>query len=244
MSNHIRLDNVAHRDLHIILERSAQYGDNIACIGVFPIEFRRLQAQYPIVFRKNGTTDQYEPIALFGFEEGENLFLGEDGWMARYIPLSIERQPFLIGFDEATENGVPVQVPVVHIDADSPRISDEEGEPVFLEHGGNSPFLEHINAVLATIHDGHTYNKGFSEALETWQLLEPFTVDVVLKDGSKHKLAGFHTINEKSLQALDAEALAQMHAAGYLEHIYMAMASLANFAPLIDRKNALLEQSG
>ena len=42
---------------------------------------------------------------MFGVEEGENLFLDEKGWNASYIPLNIMRQPFLIGFQEKTQEG-------------------------------------------------------------------------------------------------------------------------------------------
>ena len=155
MANHQLLDNITHKDLKVITDRAAWYGDDVACTGIFPFEFRRVQAEYPIVFQKNATTGGFEALAMFGFAEGENLFLGSDGWDASYIPLTIERQPFLIGFKTTTEGGVPVEEPVVHIDMDSPRVSETEGDAVFLEHGGYSPYLEHINSVLMAIHDGH-----------------------------------------------------------------------------------------
>lgn len=240
MSNHVLLDNVTHKDLRVITDRSPQYGDEVTFSGVFASEFRRVQAEYPIVFKKRVTTGQIEPVAMFGLAERENLFLGADGWGARYVPLTIQRQPFLIGFQSTSEQGVPTEKPVIHVDMDSPRLSVTEGEAVFLEHGGNSPYLERMNSVLATIHDGHEYNKGFVAALEEFGLLEPFALEVTLNDGSKHRLAGFHTIAEQPLNALNGEALARLHAAGYLEQVYMAMASLANFANLIERKNARL----
>lgn len=240
MANHQLLDNITHKDLKVIADRAAWYGDDIACAGVFPVEFRRVQAEYPIVFRKNATSGQFEPIAMFGFADGENLFLGPDGWVANYIPLTIERQPFLIGFKTTTEGGIPKDEPVVHVDMDSPRVSQTEGVPVFLEHGGYSPYLEHINSVLMAIHDGHDYNKGFSDALAEFKLLEPFSLEVELNDRSKHKLAGFYTINEEKLNTLDGDSLAKLHAHGYLEHIYMVMASISNFTILINKKNERL----
>ena len=208
MANHQLLDNITHKDLRIITDRAAWYGDDVACTGVFPLEFRRLQAEYPIAFQKNAKTGNFDSIAVFGFAEGENLFLGSDE-------------------------------PVVHIDMDSPRVSETEGVPVFLEHGGHSPYLEHINSVLKAIYEGYQQNQQFSEALVEFDLLEPFTLEVELRDGSKQRLSGLHTINEPKLIALDGEALAKLHGNGFLEHIYMVMASVANFRTLIDRKNAL-----
>jgi hypothetical protein len=240
MANHQLLDNITHKDLRIITDRAAWYGDDIALTGVYPLEFRRLQAEYPIAFQRNAKAGSFDSIAIFGFAEGENLFLSSDGWDAGYVPMSIERQPFLIGFQTTTDGGVLTDEPVVHIDMDSPRVSKTEGAPVFLEHGGHSPYLEHISSVLMAINDGHEQNKRFSQALTDLDLLEPFTLEIKLNDGSTHKLAGLHTINEEKLNALDGESLAKLHVNGYLEHIYMVMASISNFKTLIDRKNARL----
>ncbi len=237
MANHVLLDNVTHKDLRIITTRSARYGDNVASARIFPSEFRRAQAEYPIVFRENESEGCFDALAMFGLEGGENLFLENETWSARYVPLTIQRQPFLVGFQQQAEGGVPVREAVVHIDMDSPRVSESEGEPVFLEHGGVSPYLEHISSVLKAISEGHEYNKGFSDALVRHQLLEPFTLEVELNNGGKFKLMGFHTIHEENLKALDGDALASLHSNGYLEHIYMAMASIANFSVLIEQKN-------
>lgn len=240
MANQVLLDNVAHKNLRIITTRSARYGDNIANTSVFPSEFRRVQAEYPIVFREDASEGYFEPVAMLGLEGGENLFLEDDTWNARYVPLMIQRQPFLIGFQQHTEGGVPVKEAVIYIDMNSPRISESEGEAVFLEHGGVSPYLEHVTSVLKAINEGHKYNKGFSDALIKYELLEPFALEVELNNGSKFKLLGFHTIDEEKLNALDGDALESLHSRGYLEHIYMTMASIANFSVLIQEKNERL----
>lgn len=240
MSNHVLLDNVNHKDLRIITRRSAQYGDDITCTGIFPVEYRQVQAEYPIVFRKSNDTGAFESVALFGLANSENLFLGNDGWNANYIPLSIQRQPFLIGFQNQSVDGIPTENPVVHIDTDSPRVSRTEGEALYLEQGGSSPYLENMSSVLLTILEGHEAMKGFSSMLNELQLLEPFTLEVELNDHSKHTLSSFYTINEERLRKLSAENLEQLHRKAYLEHIYMALASVINIRTLIDLKNKRL----
>jgi hypothetical protein len=50
-----------------------------------------------------------------------------------------------------------------------------------------------------------------------------------------------HTINEEKLNDLDTAGLAKLHANGYLEHVYMVLASIANFRTLIEKKNARLK---
>lgn len=229
MSNTVLLNNVDHKDLRVINSRSAEYGDNVMFAITFPSEFRNLQAHYPIVFRKSPDGVTFQPIALFGFQEGENLFLGRDGWDAAYLPLTIERQPFLIGVGGGEL--------MVHVDLNNPRISATAGEPVFLAHGGTTEFLERMNSVLLSIHQGLEGMPAFIAALLQHELLESFVLDIELNDGSQNRLAGFYAINEDRLNSLNGNVLEQMNKAGYLQAIYMVIASFSNFRALIERKN-------
>ncbi len=228
MANPVLLNNIDHKDLRVITRHAPGLTDSHAFVPTFPGEFRLLQAHYPIIFRKEG--DAFEPVALLGFESDENLFLSENGWDASTLPLLVDRLPFLIGRD-----GDEL---MIHIDLDSPRVSQTEGEPIFLPHGGMSPYLENINSMLLTVHEGMAANGAFIETLVKHELLEGFSLDVTLDDGSQNRLAGFYTINEDKLAALDAASLDSLHKAGYLSAIYFQLASLSNFRALIDRKNA------
>jgi hypothetical protein len=229
MTNHALLNNVDHKDLRVITTRSAQYGDDVMYAVTFPSEFRNIQAHYPIVFRKN-VQGQFEPIALLGFQERQNLFLTPHGWDATYIPLTIERLPFLIGFSADKQ-------PMMHVDLDSPRISRSEGEAVFREYGGNTEFLERMSSVLLAIHQGVAGVQPFVAALMEHELLESFVLDVQLANGSQNRLAGFYAINEERLLNLNGAVLERFNRAGYLQAIHMAIASLSQFRALIERMN-------
>ena len=129
--NNVLLNNIDHKDLRVITKRAAAYGDDVKFALTFPAEFRNIQAHYPIVFHK--TADgKFQSIALLGFQDKENLFLGPDGWDAPYVPLSVERQPFLIGFRD--------REPMVHIDLASPRVSRTEGEALFRNMAARATF--------------------------------------------------------------------------------------------------------
>jgi hypothetical protein len=240
MAKHVLLNNVEHKDLRVITRRSAQYGDDVMCALTFPAEFRNVQAHYPIFFRKAADSGQFQPFAMFGLRDGENLFLGERGWDATYVPLTIERQPFLIGFQPgAAGTGAEHQM-VVHVDLDSPRISRTEGEPVFLEYGGVSEYLQRVNSVLGAIHAGVESTPPFVAALLELDLLESFALDMRLADGTDHRVAGFYTINEERLSALDGAQLERLNRAGHLLPVFMVIASLSNIRALIERKNRRL----
>jgi hypothetical protein len=243
MANYQLLNNIDHKDLRIIIDRSAEYGDDVWYATTFPEEFRHVQRHYPIFFTRNPDSGEIHALAMFGVEEGENLFLDERGWEAGYIPLDIVRKPFLIGFQDQQGQGGASREPVITVDMDSPRVSTGRGEAVFLEHGGNSPYIEQVGSILKALHQGLRRSGPFYDVLAELDLLESFVVDVQLKDGSEHRMTGFHTINEDRLKALDGEQLAMLSQRGYLEAIYMVIASMSHLPDLIDRKNARRQRS-
>lgn len=241
MTEHVMLDNVSHKDLRVRAGYSKGCGYDVNVAQVFPVEFGQLQTEYPLFFIKNAERGHFDTVALLGFKEKENLYLTDNGWDATVIPLTVERQPFLIGFQEQTVDGVPTELPVVHIDLDHPAVGDDSGERVFLEHGGESPYLERITSVLMTIHQGHERSQSLSNSLVGLELIESLAVDIELDDGSRQGLAGLYTINEEKLQGLNAGALEALHKKGHLQDIYMMLASMPNLSRLIARKNQLLK---
>ncbi|MBU2178760.1 MAG: SapC family protein [Gammaproteobacteria bacterium] len=243
MSNIVLLNSVEHQPLKVITERGASYGDNVWFTPTFPLEFRSVQAQYPIFFHKDQQTGKLYPVALFGFSHQENLFLQHNNWQHSYIPLSVLRLPFLIGQQTVREDGVEHQQRVIHLDLNHPRVSKEQGEALFLPFGGNSPYLEQVAGMLETLHLGLQDSQQFVEQLLALQLLESFTLDVQLDDGTKHQMIGFYTINEERLKELSAEALQALHQRGYLQAIYMAIASQSNVRNLLQLKNQLSQQA-
>lgn len=240
MAKHELLNNNDHKDLKIITKRSAALGENVAYVTTFPQEFTSLQAHYPICFRKEPSSGKLFPVALLGFEEGENLFLQNEHWDAYYIPCMLERMPFSIAKQAVTVDGQKTLQSVVCIDMDSPRVNRSEGQPIFLEFGGNSAYLERVVAMLDAIEAGHHSNDEFIAMLTAMQLIESFTLEVELNNGSKHSLMGYYTINPEKLAELSGEALAQLHSHGYLQAIYMMLASQAQFRHLVELKNKKL----
>ena len=241
MSKYSLLSQSEHAKLRVITERGAAYGDNLMYAMTFPLEFRNIESSYPIFFAKDGESGQFYPLALFGFQRDENLYLNGSHWDATYMPMMVERNPFLIGFQQSpdVENGE--KRPVVSINVESPRVSETEGEALFTDSGEPSEYLQKSMENLQTIHRGHEQNKTFIAALLENDLLEVFNLDITLKDGSNNRLEGFYTINEEKLAGLQAETLGQLHEQGFLQAIYMAVASFSRVSGLIAKKNASLD---
>jgi hypothetical protein len=236
MTNRVLLNNIDHQTLRVITQRSAEFGDNINQALVFSTEFEELQREYPIFFRKDSNGD-FQSVVLLGLDKDENLFLDETGWQARYVPAVQERGPFLIGFQKQAGDGEALPEPMIHVDLDHPRISKTEGEPVFLPHGGNSPYLNRIAHTLRSIHHGAELAKPMFAALEAEGLIEPVGVEIELDDRTQYKLPGLYTIGADRLARLDGASLERLHRAGFLRLAFCVVMSLGNVSRLIDMKN-------
>lgn len=228
MSQPVLLNPVEHRTLRVRAGHGAALGDDVMYALTFPAEFRNVQSHYPIVFRRD-PEERFHPLVLFGLEDGRNLFLEGERWDATYVPLSVRRHPFLIGLagDER----------LIHVDLAHPRVRGGYGEPLFEETGVATEFLEQAKSVLQALHDGLIATPAFTDALVAHGLLESFVLDVELDDGSHNRLAGFHTIDEGRLQALEGAALEHLSRDGHLLPIYMVLASVSRFRDLIERTN-------
>lgn len=233
MSQHQILNPADHGQLRIHTEAGAAFGDNVMASLAMPAEFREVQAHYPIVFRRDAETGKLAALALFGFEAGENLYLNGSTWEARYRPMAHAVQPFLIG--RPADEGTP---PQVHIDMANPRVATGgEGMRVFDDTGAPTPYLESIASMLGDLDYAWQEGAAFFTAVEAYGLVEPFTLEVTLDDGSIQSLVGYLTIHEERLSSLDGEALTDLMAQGHLARIYMVLASLAQFGNLVSRKN-------
>lgn len=232
MSAPVLLNNVDHHDVRVLLERGRLFGDAVGQTIVFPTEFEALQREYPIVFRCD-PEGVYRAVALLGLETNENLYLDGPRWAARYVPALMQRGPFSIGLPAAEGEGDPM----IHIDLAHPRINRTDGEPLFLEHGGNAPYLDHVAAVLQAIYIGHQQTAPMFAAFQACNLIEPVTIEIELADGRRYAIADCFTIAADRLARLDGDALERLHRADFLRAAIWAGASLGNIGLLTDAKN-------
>ena len=228
----VLLNNVDHHDLRVITRHGPEFGDSVSQVLAFPTEFEWLQREYPIVLRKS-SEGPLRPVALLGLARSENLFLDDEGgWRASNVPALMQRGPFSIA---APDDGQGE--PMIRIDLDSPRISRSEGEPIFLPHGGNSPYLERTAAVLQAIYAGHRLLDPMVAAFEAARLLQPINLEVRVGETEVHVVPEVLTIDRARLAALGGTELAELHRHGFLQSAFLLAASLGNVQRLADLKN-------
>ena len=240
MTNPVLLDSNTHLNIRIVQGYSADLGDNVCIVPVVPREFAKIAAHYPILLTKEGNTGQFVFNALLGFEEGENLFLEQQQWLAEYIPLHIKRLPFSIGVQVQDVDGQEQHNPMINIDMDSPRVSNSEGERLFQEHGGQTQYLQNVNSMLAELINGGKQTKAFVQTLLDAELIESIKISITLDNGKNLATEGLYSINQEKLAALNADQLDSLHKSGLLELVFLLKSSLEHLPTMIARKNQRL----
>jgi SapC len=239
MTQLVALDSRTHRDVRVV-PRPGRECVEINAVSVIPREFPRLLAHYPVFFTKSPESGRFEPAALLGFRQQENLFFVNGQWDVAYVPLQIQRQPFsLLPRRGDPARGTQDSLDVA-LDLESPQIQTQEGERLFLEDGAPSKFLQNITSMLSALVSGSTEAYAFTARLSELNLLEPVQIEIEFVDRSQTKLQGLYWIAAAALKALPPAPLAGLRDRGYLEWLYFQMASIAHVSSLVARKNQLL----
>jgi hypothetical protein len=228
VTNIVVLNTEAHKNVRIRARASARFGDGQRFVAAVIGEFALLAVHYPILLSKDAETGAFYAGAMLGFDDGENLFLDEARGFDAYRPLSLQRAPFFAAGDDLA------------IDLDSPRVSEGEGERLFDDDGGPTAYLKGIIAAFQELKRGTELTKRFIETLLALKLVETVTLDLAFDDGTRRITEGLYTIDQDALRALPDAAIVDLFRKGYLQLIYLMIASLKQVPVLARRKNLRL----
>ncbi len=232
MARLVQLDNVEHARLSVAGGPASGLSSNQAL--VVPNEFEQLQREYPILFQKDAEGN-FQSVAILGLDRGENLFVDEGQWTARYVPATLRRGPFFLGVDDDARAD-----PAIVIDLDDPRVSESGGEPIFLAQGGAAPFLQQAADALRTVHEGLKLSSAMFELFAELDLLAPVEIDIDLGDGAHYRFADQFTVGSQQFAELGGDALEQLNRSGFLAPAIHARSSLANISRLVEFKSRKL----
>lgn len=235
-----RLNSHDHAKLRVKQDFS-EYRTTIYSPVLLP-EFRKLQGTYPIVFTKQSDGNTYQPVALFGLQAEENLFINDSVWESPHLPLFIERGPLLIGTatkDEGDSSGENF----VAINTNHKNVSYDEGRWLFNNDGSNTEHLNHLTNVLKQIHSSVQTTENFVNLLSMHDLITPLTLRIPLTKGNGAELTGLYAIDEEKLECTSQDTLIQLHKSGFLMASHMMIASMAQVSQLINLKNHRIEQA-
>lgn len=235
MTKLANLDRVAHRNLRVQDGRAFAACKDITMCAVVLSEIPRLVIEYPMAFTRHGETGEYICVALFGVDPDRNLYWRDERWSGATVPLNVGRQPFFVGLANNPAGGEGAKGLVSCIDLENPGVQTSEGEPLFDENGGETPYLRHKLALLAELIDGEQKTRAFSEKLVALDLLQGIALELKAPGQEPRKITGLFAVDERKLRALDASAIADLHAAGYLHAMYAMLSSLGHLQVLAHR---------
>ena len=188
-------------------------------------EFSRAASNFPIVFIKDPESDHYKVVVMFSVLPKQNVFVTAEGkWKANYVPQNMARVPFYVSNDEE---------PVICIDENDARVSQEEGEALFSEDGKRSDYFEKIIASMQNLINQDAVTEAFVKKLVELELLHSSNLTITRKDGGKQEVTGIHIVDEEKFKKLDDEQVLALNKSGYLGLIYVHLCSLGQTQNLL-----------
>lgn len=233
------LDTLAHRNLRINPKASAvDRFRSFASAMITFAEFGTAQREYPILFvdadkdEKTGK-QQVAPVALFGLEKGENLFIENDLWAGEYMPALFRTYPFTLARlspDRADQWAVVFDASWEGIKIDGP------GEALFDAEGKATPYLEGLHKFASDVESDIERTRVGGQRLVELGLLKGMRFDATLADGTKIGLDGFLALDEDKFNALPDATIVELHRNGLLGLLHMHRLSLGNMQRLLTKR--------
>lgn len=206
-----------------------RFSANAQTILLAAAEFYDAGRHYPIIFTVTADNGVL-PLALLGLEQGENLYVNDDGsWQVGYIPAYVRRYPFITS-DAADQM-------VVLFDETFSGFKQPGGEPLFID-GRMTVKAEEVVAFLRDYNNQMLQTGALGAMLAQSGLLRQIDAQATLHDGSSYALNGMLVVDEQKLAQLPDSDIVRMFRSGTLALVYAHLLSLRNLSFLLDRKAA------
>ncbi len=225
----VLFDKEQHKGLS--LRRNLPFGASLNAVFVTAPEFVLACRDYPLVFVRDAATEVYVPMIVTALSSGTNLFVDDSGcWQQDvYVPAYVRRYPFTVA--EARQQDGNVRA-VICVDEAALESGDS---PLFDHQGEPTPVWQGVEKLINDMEVARQQTTRLCRALDDLDLLEPFQAQAVLKNGEKYNLQSMYRVVEQKLNELPADVIQEMMGRGDLARLYLHLASLNNFARLVDR---------
>ncbi len=231
------LNNENHLAIKVDTRATKEFGDQVNRSIALSSEIAELHKEFPILLHRNADTGEFVGHAILGLDKDENLFIENEQWTTQTIPAAHARGPFAIGYHRNESKDGIVDEPVILIDEKNPRIGNQ-GQAIFLEMGGDTPYLEGIRRVLQVIDAGLKADRSVYPMLQNMGLLEEVNIKISLNADEHYEFNNYFTVSEQKVSQLSAEHLLELNKTGALPVVFFLLSSLSNFQRLINLKNS------
>ena len=229
----VPLDVQRHAGLGLKQHKQYLWCAHVNAVFVSAVEMPRASLDYPLAFTRDPQSGEFAPVAIFGLQQKQNLFVDADGsWREHaYVPAYIRRYPFCIAHVASRDGSAARSLVCVQED----QLAPGTGAPLFDRHGKPTAAWKPILKELEVIEAERQRTRVLVRRLDALSLLAPFDAVAVVKGGGvRSRLQGLYRVNEKLLNEIPARDLRTMLRRGELRWVHAHLNSLDNFGRLLD----------
>lgn len=190
-------------------------------------------SNFPVVLVPHPSDGRQTLMAMFGLRNGENMFHGDEFWDSTYVPLGVQRHPFIVGLDDRKEE----RQLTTCLEIDSACLNEQDGMALYNADGTETELLGSAHKMLATMFEYGKFTESFIQKLQELGLIVPFDLALQTQNGNVSRITGLHTIDETKLKALSAEQLKDLQQRDFLAPCYLLLVSLHQLNRLIRQRN-------
>jgi hypothetical protein len=227
-----------HGNLKKVITHNFQHMQTQQLVQLNMYEFPAAGTCFPLFFIKDKKTAKLFPIALLGLGQGQNLYYSKEQWLASYLPVVMQSEPFSMMSLMDEDN---TQQYKIAADLSSPYLSKTRGEPLFTD-GQPSAFLTQMQQMLHNDNQQKLATLEFLGFLTEHNLIKPIRFELGFDDGEKQNIDGIYSIDESALGNLTSEQVLQAQQLDYFKAIYCMLGSQHNLYDLIKRSKATARQ--
>ncbi len=178
----------------------------------------------------------FMPAAVLGLEPGRCLYVGADGrWLGRYVPSALRGYPFRLFQADGDRLALC-------INEASGLVATDGDEPFFDDQGEVAPAVRQVMDFLTQVEGNRAVTLRGCDCLERHGLIESWPVRLQGPTGEQ-PLTGLYRVNEAALNALPAQALAEVRDGGGLALAYCQLLSMKHLGVLGELLQAHAQQA-
>lgn len=210
----------------------APYLANTHAVPLTVEEFPLVQRRQPIVFSAG---DEPVPLALFGLNEGVNLFFDGEGKLTEpglYIPAYVRRYPFLLARLRPNSDELSLC-----FDPKSEVIGAFDDGQALFDNGQPSELTKAVLQFNEQFEQAGIKTNAFMQELKALDLLMDGEISIQ-PDGAPQPFIyrGFKMVDERKLADLRGDQLRKMSQNGMLPLVYAHLFSLSLAQNLFERQ--------
>lgn len=231
MTRWIALSRTEHAQAYYRPRKGYWFAAEQTVAPILLAELGRLIPHYVLGFLHQ--EEAYLPVALLSLDGKTNLYLNADGrWIGSYVPASLRGYPFGLANNDGGDKLLAIDGQ--HLVA--------QGEPLFDDAGELSEPIARTLQFLSQCDENRVMTEQMTKALGEAGVIESWPLQISRgQDQESLNMQGLYRVNEKALNALDAETYATLRG-GPMALAYAQLFSMNQLNQLTERAKVHAQQ--